>query len=326
MTDGKISVIIPVYNVAAYLPQCLDSLLMQTYQNWEAICVDDGSTDESGRILDDYAARDPRFRVVHQSNAGAAAARNTGLQSLDGDYVSFIDSDDWLEPTMYETLASMFTSVEIDITACGYSMDYPDRRECICNHHQAPTDPMAVRDFLYYIYCRDEYRGVASYLWNKLFRARFFNGDTSRVRFDLQLVSQGDDIDAASKCYVLANQIVYTEQYLYHYRQRDNSAFQGSINRRLQTLHHLQAYENMIRLYEEHHIPADALDLVKRFYVYHAGLLLEYAYKIGATDKIPILKGKIRPYLEVYQRTNAAHPERYAWLQELLQRGNESSI
>ena len=96
-----ISVIVPVYNVAMYLPQCLDSILGQDHENLEVILIDDGSRDESGEICDAYARRDSRLRVIHQKNGGAAAAKNAGLRIATGEYLSFVDSDDYLEPNVY---------------------------------------------------------------------------------------------------------------------------------------------------------------------------------------------------------------------------------
>ncbi len=98
------SIIIPVYNVASYLRQCLDSVLNQTFDDWEAICVNDGSTDGSAAILDEYAATDGRFRIITQSNGGLSAARNAGLKIAQGEYVLFLDSDDWLEHIALQTL------------------------------------------------------------------------------------------------------------------------------------------------------------------------------------------------------------------------------
>lgn len=100
----RLSVIIPVYNVAPYLRDCLDSVLAQTFENWEAVCVDDGSTDGSGAILDEYAARDPRFRVIRQENVGVSEARQRGLEAVRGTYFGFVDPDDWIDPDMYGTL------------------------------------------------------------------------------------------------------------------------------------------------------------------------------------------------------------------------------
>ena len=94
---AKFSIIVPVYNVEAYLIRCLDSLRTQTYGDYEALLVDDGSTDSSGRLCDEYAGRDGRFRVIHRINGGLAAARNTGLDAAGGKYIMFLDSDDYLE-------------------------------------------------------------------------------------------------------------------------------------------------------------------------------------------------------------------------------------
>lgn len=100
------SIIIPVYNVAPYLRECLDSVLAQTFGDWEAICVDDGSTDGSGAILDEYAVRDKRFRVVHQPNAGVATARNKGLEETTGQWVLFLDADDVWNMNLLSTMAN----------------------------------------------------------------------------------------------------------------------------------------------------------------------------------------------------------------------------
>lgn len=101
----RFSVIIPVYNVEPYLRECLDSVLNQTCSDWEAVCVNDGSTDGSAAILEDYAAKDHRFRIVTQTNGGLSSARNTGVEVSSGDCLLFLDSDDWLEPNALETIA-----------------------------------------------------------------------------------------------------------------------------------------------------------------------------------------------------------------------------
>lgn len=93
----KVSIIVPVYNTEKYLRRCLDSIAAQTFADWECICVDDGSPDAAGAILDDYAAKDSRFVVIHQENGGVSRARNAGLDAACGEYVGFVDSDDWVE-------------------------------------------------------------------------------------------------------------------------------------------------------------------------------------------------------------------------------------
>ena len=120
--NGKISVVLAIYNVAPYLRQCLNSIVNQTYRNLEIICVDDGSTDESGAICDEYAARDDRMVVIHQKNQGVSSARNRALSQITGQYVYFTDSDDWLELDMLETLhAMMDEDHSVQITQCAVS-------------------------------------------------------------------------------------------------------------------------------------------------------------------------------------------------------------
>lgn len=109
----KFSVIIPVYNVELYLRECLDSVLNQTFADWEAICVNDGSTDGSASILDEYALKDERIVVVAQSNAGTAAARNTGMKVAKGDYIFFLDGDDWLESNTLQSIADQLDGEDV---------------------------------------------------------------------------------------------------------------------------------------------------------------------------------------------------------------------
>lgn len=116
----KVSVIIPVYNVENYLEQCLDSILNQTYRNLEIIVVDDGSTDRSGEICDAYTLRHSNLKVIHKENAGLGMARNTGLEYISGEYVTFLDSDDWLEPDMIQQLYNGIVSQNVDVCKAGF--------------------------------------------------------------------------------------------------------------------------------------------------------------------------------------------------------------
>lgn len=116
-----VSVIVPVYNVEEYLPECLDSILASTYKNLEIIVVDDGSPDNCPRICDEYAQKDPRIKVIHQENQGLVGARNTGLKHAHGKYIGFVDSDDAVSPVMYEQLVRAIEETEADLAACEYT-------------------------------------------------------------------------------------------------------------------------------------------------------------------------------------------------------------
>lgn len=120
MNEEKLlSVIVPVYKVEPYLRRCVDSIRNQTYKNLQIILVDDGSPDRCGEICDAYAEIDERIIAVHQKNRGLSGARNTGLRYAKGEYVAFVDSDDWIAPTMYETLVRMIEKNDLDIARCG---------------------------------------------------------------------------------------------------------------------------------------------------------------------------------------------------------------
>ena len=121
MCQPKISVIVPVYKVESYLGKCLDSIIGQTYHILEIILIDDGSPDRCGEICDEYAAKDPRIHVIHQQNAGLSAARNAGLDIASGDYIMFVDSDDWVEKNTCETVLMIAQQQQADIVCYGYN-------------------------------------------------------------------------------------------------------------------------------------------------------------------------------------------------------------
>lgn len=116
----QISIIVPVYKVENYLHKCLDSILAQTFTDWECILIDDGSPDNSGKICDEYAEKDSRFRVIHQENAGVSAARNAGLNVAQGEWITFVDSDDWVERNWLEELYKIAVHNDVDVVECGY--------------------------------------------------------------------------------------------------------------------------------------------------------------------------------------------------------------
>ena len=123
MKKELVSVIVPIYNTAKYLPKCLDSIISQTYQNLEIILIDDGSTDNSGKIADDYAKKDSRIKVIHQKNQGQSAARNTGLSKVTGLFVSFVDSDDQIKPHFIDKLLSLYSD-NISVAVCGHEFHF----------------------------------------------------------------------------------------------------------------------------------------------------------------------------------------------------------
>ena len=131
----KVSILVPVYNVEAYLPKCLNSLIGQTLQEIEIICIDDGSTDSSGTILDEYAAKDKRIRVVHQKNGGYGKAMNTGLHLAQGEYIGFVESDDFAATEMFVQLYQAAVKYRAQIVKSNYYRYWENPNEKIKKEH-----------------------------------------------------------------------------------------------------------------------------------------------------------------------------------------------
>ena len=170
MPNKKVSLIIPVYNTTDYLRRCLESAVSQTYANMEIICVDDGSTDGSEKIVDEFAAGDKRVIAIHQENRGESNARNSGLRIASGDYIGFMDCDDWIEPDMYESLVAALEAENADMAIAGFYQEFENiDRTCIEVKNEKSVDQKVFdkKKLLRYLYERDSYRAFA-YMWDKL--------------------------------------------------------------------------------------------------------------------------------------------------------------
>lgn len=212
----KISVIIPVYNVAAYLHQCLDSVLGQDHEDLEVIVVDDGSTDSSGAICDQYAAKDSRVRVIHQANAGAAAAKNAALRVATGEYLSFVDADDYLEPNVYGHMLRVLQTTQADAAQFSF-------REVYVNHQEEKLLDMGCPEMDSKTYLvRFTKDWSCPLLWNKLYRREIFDG----VFFE-----EGHKIDDEYFTYqgfLGARRVVFDTRVVYNYRRRRSSVMASS--------------------------------------------------------------------------------------------------
>lgn len=213
-----ISVIIPVYKVERYLDACVTSVVSQTYRNLEIILIDDGSPDDCPRMCEAWAAKDERIKVIHKANGGLSTARNAGLDVFSGDYVAFVDSDDWIDERMIARLYQwMVSNDDVDVTVCGVvkefetggsqniDADYPERTF---------SRDEALRSFLYH---RDR---MTDSVWNKLFSARFFRGEHA-LRFPDGINSE--DYYLLSHVYHEMNGLYYNPEPHYHYRIRGGS-------------------------------------------------------------------------------------------------------
>jgi glycosyltransferase involved in cell wall biosynthesis len=210
----KISVIVPVYNVETYLARCVQSLCRQTYTNLEMILVDDGSTDHSGSLCDLLAAGDDRIRVIHKQNGGLSDARNKGIESAQGDYLAFLDGDDWYDPVMLELLLKLCAEHDAEIAECSYRSICRDvvRAETSCSGFIKEFTPAeAIESNLDWQYCKP----VA---WNKLYRRDVIG----EIRYPVGRLHE--DEFTTHLFYLAARKIIYIDMALVNYERRNSES------------------------------------------------------------------------------------------------------
>ena len=209
--EPLISVIVPVYNVSDYLDRSMQTLVAQTYQNLEIIMVDDGATDNSGALCDEWARKDARIRVIHQKNGGLSRARNTGLDAMNGEYVMFFDSDDLLSPDICRVLYDALDN-DADIAVCDVVHVFPDKAHVfnMSEQQEMLTPESAIRQMWYQT-------GFLPSAWAKLYRRELF--ESQRFTPDLRF----EDIDILHEVFWNADKIVYNHSELYGYVHRENS-------------------------------------------------------------------------------------------------------
>ncbi len=205
-----ISIIVPVYKVEPYLHQCIDSIIHQTYRDLEILLIDDGSTDKCSEICNEYARFDPRIRVFHTQNRGLSAARNFGLQRAKGEYIGFVDSDDWIEPDMYEFLLRQIEVGDADISTCELWYEYPNCQKIGTKIQTIIYSGIeAIRAL---IHC-----SFYPSMWNKLFKKSLW----SSVHFPDG--HNFEDVSTLYKVILKAHRVSCSATPLYHYRMRKSS-------------------------------------------------------------------------------------------------------
>ena len=208
-----VSIVVPIYNVEKYLPQCLDSIMAQTYRNLEVILLDDGSTDKSGTIIDEYAKRDNIFKPIHQRHQGVACARENGVAAATGEWISFIDPDDYVDPEFIQELLSAAINRNADIASCGLKSFSEDDSVLLKKTPNWPKNDISGRRMI------DESmkRKYPAYLPLNIFKTKLFRD--SKLEFPLG--REYEDVAAKIKLLFYAKKITFIEKELYHYRIRN---------------------------------------------------------------------------------------------------------
>lgn len=203
-----ITIIVPVYNVEKYLDRCMESVLGQTYKNLEILLVDDGSTDSSGKMCDGYAARDGRVRVIHKENGGLSDARNAGLSLASGDYIGYVDSDDWIEPDMYGQMHDACVEHGAQLAVCRYFSEFQDRT---LSGGSGRVIPLSREETLkIYIEGHDDYV-IYNSVWSKLFKRELVDGMV------FPKGRNSEDITYTTRAFCSLERAVYLDTCFYHY-------------------------------------------------------------------------------------------------------------
>lgn len=215
-----VSIIIPVYNVASYLRCCLDSVIAQSFTKFEVIVVDDGSTDGSGSICDEYAAKDKRFVVIHKENGGVSTARNTGLDNCSGRYICFLDSDDYYEPGFLQTMYDNIKDSDYDFVSCV--ANFVDEENRLIHRNEYPVDRAELLGDLFDFYYRSNL--IEDAPWNKIYQKSLFDG----LRFKEEIIYE--DSEMIVRLLKKARSALFIREHKYNYRIRQGSIlnYQGS--------------------------------------------------------------------------------------------------
>lgn len=293
----NVSVIVPVYNAALYLERCLNSLLCQTLMDIEIICIDDGSTDATNNILQQFAEQDSRLKVIVQVNQGVSAARNAGIRIAQGEYLSFVDADDWVEADFLEILYNTARNEQTDIVVCDYFVDKDENRK----PKKAVTQGICLsqRKALEYALRQDKYQG---FLWNKLFRRTLFQGNNIWLDTELFVL---EDLLCTCQCMLHTPSVFYQPIRKYHYSQTIGSTFR--VNEKTETM--FLAAQKLMDLFRNY-----SYDSVKRlaasWHCYSAGVLFLYYTGKNERKKAQFYHQEQKRYLKEYLWVYKTQPQK----------------
>lgn len=289
----KISVIVPVYNVKTYLDKCVDSIVTQTYNNLEIILIDDGSTDNSSQICDAWAERDSRIKVIHQKNSGVAAARNKGLQIATGDYIGFVDSDDWIVDTMYRNMMEGIWQTGADAAFTGYKRVLESGKQI---GHQYKMSGLCSRDEAILSVIEGGYFVT---IWNKLFSRDICIKNEKIIRFEPFLC--GEDEHWLIRVLLNTNKVYLINQTAYFWQIRSKSITYDRylFDRRLDVFRVKQAN---CKLLQNVNVVVYQAAVVDQYINMYTTLVDAYIHK--NREACELMKEHLKDYKKVYLTSN----------------------
>ena len=287
-----ISIIVPIYNCEKYLKECIDSICNQTYTDLEIILVDDGSTDNSSMICDEYAKSDSRIIVIHKENGGATSARNAGLRIAKGEYIGFADSDDWAEPDMCKVLLENMTLHNSQISICtryinNGNSEFKDDL-CVPDGVYVKNDPE--KTIIHNLFYKKDYksRGITTSLWAKLFVRELIL--KHQFKIDERTKYAEDDVCVYS-CLLDAERVSFVNEALYHYRMQDESITHSIDDTYFEKISIF--YQQMKNVFMYHSDSDILMQKLKKYMLYH--LLNGVNHNFGFS-KHPLIPYHIPPY------------------------------
>ena len=275
MGDKIISVIVPVYKVEKYLRKCIDSIINQTYKNLEIILVDDGSPDNCGAICDEYTANDSRVKVIHKENGGLSSARNAGIDIASGDYIAFIDSDDYIDVNMIKTLYKKISDDNSDMAICNFSYVDENGKMIYEKNEYMPikTEVISGRDILY-----NKLLEAKSWYWviacNKIYKKSLFDG----IRYPIGKLNEDEFI--IHEIYFRCKKISCIETSMYYYVQRSNSIINGEYS--VRRLDAIEAYLKRLNFVFINNFDSN---IIYKYYLCYWGCLADSYKRANMNDR-----------------------------------------
>lgn len=267
MNTVEISVLVPIYGIEKYLAKCIESLLDQSFLNFELILVDDGSPDNCPQICDEYAAKDSRIKVVHKENGGLLSARKAGLENASGKYVAFVDGDDWVDKYYLDILYKLAEANASDLVVTGHFREFNGKIETIKPKSAGTYDQEQIATSILpkAIYSGDFCEhGVSTYVWNKLFRKELLN----EILYDVpNAIIMGEDAAITYAYLSVSKRLTISRIPLYYYRQRHDSIVKSIENPKME-YYRLGLLMNFLKTKLSPVLPNENLTKQIKFYLY----------------------------------------------------------
>ncbi|WP_123054652.1 glycosyltransferase [Clostridium sp. JN-1] len=263
MNKPLVSIVIPVYNAEKYINKCLNSVLSQTLKNVEVIVVNDGSEDNSINLINKYLKKYDNLILVNQKNAGPGSARNSALQVCNGEYIGFVDSDDFIRPDMFEIMYKKARKYNLDIVLCKFLYYYPEDNRCeLMNIKYDETEILSRKDVIKQFLVSNNIEGFSC---NKLFRRELFNGNNIKYPTDIKY----EDMPTIFKTLIYSNKIGFVDRGLYYYVQHNQST--THIKDIYNVRSYLEAIDMIYKIMKKHNIYDD---FSEEYYYYYAKRVL----------------------------------------------------